>query len=254
VYKDSRSIVSSADTASTPEMWALMFAKATRMNAWRTFRFGLTKEWALIRRHVPPGAAVLDAGCGFGEWVSFLSTKGYRAEGLDFSKELVSRLVETYPALKWTHGDVKSLPYADASFDAVVSWGVIEHDEAGPARALSEFRRVLKAGGVAILTVPVDSPAQRRAAAYLYHRTTERQVFFQYFMTAEELGEQSRTVGFEIVETGVLPNAVLQLVSPRLAARLTGLSFRLANFAVSTLLSRVHRYCVMRYCVVRKRP
>jgi ubiquinone/menaquinone biosynthesis C-methylase UbiE len=222
------------------------------MNAWRRFRFSRTKEWALIQRHVPAGGAVLDAGCGFGEWVSFLSRKGYRPEGVDFSKELIARLSETYPLLRWTHGDVTHLPYADGAFDAVVSWGVIEHDEAGPATALVEFNRVLKPGGVAILTVPIDSPEQRRSADYLYHRTAEQQTFFQYFMTAEDLAGHVRAAGFQVIDAGVLPNAVLQLVSPALSDRLRGLSFRVGNFLVSTFLSRWTRYCVMRYCVAGK--
>jgi ubiquinone/menaquinone biosynthesis C-methylase UbiE len=252
MYKDTRPATSNAETASTPELWALTFAKATRMNAWRTFRHTITREWALIRRHIPLGARVLDAGCGFGEWVSFLHTKGYRAEGLDFSKELVTRLTDTYSHLKWTHGDVTRLPYEDESFDALISWGVIEHDETGPARALAEFGRVLKPGGVAIVTVPTDSIVQRRSANYLYHRTAERQVFFQYFMTADDLASHVRGAGLEVVDAGILPNAVLQLVSPLLAARLHGLSFRAANLVASSLFSRLDRYCVMRYSVARK--
>jgi len=221
------------------------------MNAWRMFRFSLAKEWSLIERYVRREGAILDAGCGFGEWVSFLSRKGYRAEGLDFSDELVKRLRETYPHLTWTQADVNHLPYEDETFDGVVSWGVIEHDEAGPRGALSEFHRVLKPQGTAIVTVPFDSPAQRRSADYLYHQSGQ-QTFFQYFFRVDELAEQVRAAGFEVVEAGVLPNAVLQLVSPPLAARLHGLSFRAANFLVSTLFSRFSRYCVMTYCVGRK--
>jgi ubiquinone/menaquinone biosynthesis C-methylase UbiE len=252
MYKDSRPLQSDSVTASTPDMWAQTFAASTRMNAWRTLRFSRTKEWALIRRHVPARGAVLDAGCGFGEWVCFLGQQGYRAEGLDFSSDLISRLRATYPQLTWQNGDVRRMPYPDDTFDTVISWGVIEHDEAGPAEALSEFMRVLKPGGIVIVTVPLDSAAQRRAADYLYRGGALPQVFFQYFMTAEELSSHVTAAGFGLIEQGVLPNAVLQLVSPRLAARLKGLSFRLANLWVSTFLSWLPRYCVMRYCVATK--
>ena len=195
---------------------------------------------------------MLDAGCGFGEWVCFLSQRGYHAEGLDFSRELISRLRASYPDLTWQNGDVRRMPYADAAFDAVISWGVVEHDEAGPDAALREFWRVLKPGGVAIVSVPLDSPAQRRAADYLYHGPAVAQTFFQYFMTAEELSSHLVVAGFSVVEQGVLPNAVLQLVSPQLAARLKGWPFRLVNLFVSTFLSWIPRYCVMRYCVATK--
>lgn len=252
MYKDSRPVQAQQLTASTPAMWAQTFARSTGMNSWRTLRLRLTREWALIRRNVPPGSAVLDAGCGFGEWVSFLKDRDYRAEGLDFSPELIARLRTTYPHLTWNTGDITSMPYQDRVFDAVISWGVIEHNEAGPARALSEFRRVLKPNGVIIVTVPVDSPAQRRAADYLYHQGDDPQAFFQYFMTADELSSHVVAAGFDVIEQEILPNAVLQLVSPPLAARLKGLPFRLVNLAVSTCLSWMPRYCVMRYCVARK--
>ena len=223
------------------------------MNAWRMLRFSMTREWALIRRHVPRGGRVLEAGCGFGEWVSFLNRRGYRAEGLDYSAELVRRLVETYPTLQWRQGDVRQLPYESASLDAVVSWGVIEHDEAGPSRALSEFHRVVKQGAAVIVTVPIDSPAQRRSAEYLYYGTERPQTFFQYFMTREELRQHLVDAGFAVVDDGILPNAVLQLVSPAMSARLRGLPFRAANFAVSMLMSWIPKYCVMRYAVGVKR-
>jgi ubiquinone/menaquinone biosynthesis C-methylase UbiE len=239
-------------TASTPEMWAETFARSTRMNAWRTLRLRRSREWALIRRSIPHGSAVLDAGCGFGEWVCFLNDRGYRAEGLDYSPELTARLRDTYPHLTWSTGDITRMPYPDRAFDAVISWGVIEHDEAGPAQALNEFWRVLRPGGVIIVTVPVDSPVQRRASAYLYRRTDARQVFFQYFMTADELASHVVTAGFEVIEQDVLPTAVLQLVSPPLAARLKGLPFRLVNLVVTMWFSRLPKYCVMRYCVARK--
>jgi SAM-dependent methyltransferase len=252
MYRDTRPVRGNELTASTPTMWAETFARSTRMNAWRTLRLSRTTEWAVIRRHVPRGAAVLDAGCGFGEWVSFLAAHGYRAEGVDYSPELIARLRSTYPHLTWKVGDINHLPCEDGVFDAVISWGVIEHDEAGPSRSLSEFRRALRPGGLIIVTVPVDSPVQRRAAAYLYHRGESSQAFFQYFMTADELSSQVRAAGFDVVEQAVLPGAVLQLVSPRLAARLKGLPFRLVNLAVSTCLSWMPRYSVMRYCVARK--
>jgi SAM-dependent methyltransferase len=203
---------------------------------------------------VPAGGRILDAGCGFGEWVVFLNSRGYRAEGLDYSTELVKRLDDTYPGFAWKVGDIRAMDYADATFDAVISWGVIEHDEAGPGETLREFTRVLKPGGVVIVTVPLDSEIQRRSADYLYHRGAEPQVFFQYFMTEEELAAQVRGVGLHVEEQGVLPNAIIQLVSPQLSARLRGVAFRVVNLLTSTFMSWIPRYCVMRYCVASKPP
>jgi SAM-dependent methyltransferase len=252
MYKDTRPAAPAQATASTPEVWAERFADATTMNAWRAYRFSRTKEWALIRRYVPRGGAILDAGCGFGEWVSFLSAQGYRAVGLDYSEALIGRLRAAYPQHEWTLGDIRRMPYADGAFDAVISWGVIEHDEAGPGETLREFHRVLRPGGVIVVTVPVDSAVQRRSADYLHHRDGGHQVFFQYFMTEADLASEVRAAGFAIVDQGILPNAIIQLVSPRLSARLRGVAFRLVNLLVSSFMSWIPRYCVMRYAVAAR--
>ena len=252
MYRDVRPVNESSVTASTPELWAKTFAASTRMNVWKMFRLSATKEWRLIRRYVPRGARVLDAGCGFGEWVAFLKSRGYAAEGLDFSPQLVRRLRATYPDLKWTDGDIRHMPYDSDLFDSIISWGVIEHDEAGPAKALREFWRVLKPGGVAIVTVPVDSEMQRYSAKYLYYRQADGNAFFQYFMTVDELAEHLQSSGFQVIDSAVLPGTVLQAVSPLLAARLHGVPFRTANLVASVFFARVHRYSVMTYCVGQK--
>jgi SAM-dependent methyltransferase len=233
-------------------MWGHNFAASTRMNPWREFRLGLTKEWALIRKHVPQGGTLLDAGCGFGEWVSFLNSRGYRAEGLDYSEDLVRRLRASYPQLTWTSGDIRHMPYPDAAFDAVISWGVIEHDEAGPLGALREFDRVLAPGGITIVTVPTDSRENRRAAEHQFPRTLPGHTFFQYFMSEGELAATVGDAGLEVVESGILPSASLHLLAPGLATRLNGLPFRLVDTVVHGSLSWLSRYCVMRYCVASK--
>ncbi len=241
-----------ATTASTPEQWAKNFAASTRTNAWKRLRLRLSREAGLIRRTVPAGSRILDAGCGFGEWVTYLRGAGYDAKGCDYSPELVRRLRETYPDIEWTQADIRALPYDSASFDAIISWGVIEHDEAGPAAALEEFRRVLRPGGTAIVTVPIDTAHARRSGEVLYRVPGSEHAFFQYLMSEEELREKGRRAGFEVLASGTLPQAHINYVVPRLARRLPPLAGRAANFLAVLLLSWMQRYRVMAYAVLRK--
>src|ERR1039457_4639134 len=143
MYKDTRPADAVMTTASTPEMWAINFAMATPLNWRKTFRLRRSKEWSLIRTFLPPGARVLDAGCGFGEWVTFMRREGMAAEGVDYSSELIRRLEATYPETRWACSRIQSMPYADGTFDGVISWGVVEHDEDGPSKALRELFRVM---------------------------------------------------------------------------------------------------------------
>jgi ubiquinone/menaquinone biosynthesis C-methylase UbiE len=54
--------------------------------------------------------------------------------------------------LKFMAEDGNALPFADNSFDALISWGSVEHMAGGYDRALSEMRRVLKPDGLLFIT------------------------------------------------------------------------------------------------------
>jgi SAM-dependent methyltransferase len=110
--------------------------------------------WTFIRARVRPRAAVLEAGAGSGRWVKFLADQGYDARGVELSRADVDRFRERHPQIAYELGDIRSLPYADARFDAVLSLGVFEHMIDGPGAAASEMFRVLKPGGLAFFTVP----------------------------------------------------------------------------------------------------
>jgi ubiquinone/menaquinone biosynthesis C-methylase UbiE len=108
---------------------------------------------ALHRRPGTPGA-LLDAGCGTGGLLRRLAGKSTRAlVGLDFNPEAARRAGAKSGALT-TGGDANRLPFADASFGALVSLDVLCHRALDPAAALAEFHRVLQPGGVLVLNLP----------------------------------------------------------------------------------------------------
>jgi hypothetical protein len=133
----------------------------------------------------------------------------------------------------------------------VISWGVIEHDEAGPAAALLEFHRIVRSGGAIIVSVPRNSP-EVRAASQIQFPRSESMAFFQYFMTEEELAEHVRTAAFEVEATGTLAHGSFSLFAPRVYGRATGLFLRIVNRAGETLLRPFTKYRGMIYCVGRK--
>ena len=253
MYRDQRPVAAGATTASTPEAWAKNFAASTGLHLRKRIRMTASLETRLIRRYVKPGGTILDAGCGLGEWVVLLHSLGYRTIGVDYSPELMRRLREMHPEHTWIPSDIRSMPQETDSLDGVISWGVIEHDEAGPGAALREFHRILKPGGVAVVTVPFDTPAARRAGQIFDDVPGSDHAFFQYLMSPEELRQHGVDAGFEVLESGTFPLAHLAMVAPRLSQRLRGLPFRIANLAVQVLLSPLERYRVMIYAVLRKR-
>ncbi|MCA3276853.1 MAG: class I SAM-dependent methyltransferase [Roseomonas sp.] len=107
---------------------------------------------SLHRRPGAPGA-LLDAGCGTGGLLRRLVGSGRALVGLDFNPEAARRASAKSGALT-TGGDANRLPFADASFGALVSLDVLCHRAVDPGLALAEFHRVLKPGGALVLNLP----------------------------------------------------------------------------------------------------
>ena len=114
----------------------------------RTMTAGLDGRWRRITAQavVQPGDAVLDACCGTGDLAIACARIGGKVTGLDFSEAMLERARRKAPELEWVAGDLLSLPFADASFDAAtVGFGVRNVEDI--ERALRELRRVLRPGG-----------------------------------------------------------------------------------------------------------
>jgi SAM-dependent methyltransferase len=89
---------------------------------------------------------VLDVGCGSGLTLVLADRRGAIPSGLDISPGLLGIARERLPDAELREGDMESLPFGDAAFDAVV--GVNAFQFAGdPRRALREAARVARPGG-----------------------------------------------------------------------------------------------------------
>lgn len=105
----------------------------------------------LTRWRVPAGALVVDAGCGAGGSYIALG-RHWHVLGLDMSPTALS-LCRRRGMQMLVGGDVTAMPLADDIADAVVSCDVLEHIHDDTA-ALRELRRIVKPGGLLVLTVP----------------------------------------------------------------------------------------------------
>ena len=92
------------------------------------------------------GMRVLDVGCGSGLTLVLAARRGATPSGLDISPGLLGVARERLPKADLREGDMESLPFGDATFDAVT--GVNAFQFAGdPRRALREAARVARPGG-----------------------------------------------------------------------------------------------------------
>jgi SAM-dependent methyltransferase len=106
---------------------------------------------------------LLDLACGTGVVTSAALSRGFDAVGLDFSPAMLAAARRREPGLDRREGDAEAPPFADASFDAVVSSFGGHHVER-PRRALAEAHRMLRPGGRLAFTLwapPEENPGWR---------------------------------------------------------------------------------------------
>lgn len=113
-------------------------------------------EEVMFQRWIRPGGTVLDLGVGGGRTAGPLSKVASRYIGIDYSKVMVEACRARYPQLEFRHGDATDLSqFEDRLFDAVVfsfnGIDCIRADE-GRVKCLSEVKRVLKPGGVFVVS------------------------------------------------------------------------------------------------------
>lgn len=97
---------------------------------------------------------VLDAGMGAGRIVAALAQRGWTVSGIDASEEMVVFAREQLQgsAVRLEQARIELLPFSGESFDVVVATGVLEY--ANVEAALGELARVLRPGGVAVVSYP----------------------------------------------------------------------------------------------------
>src|SRR5437870_6828695 len=104
----------------------------------------------LITRVLPDGA-ILEAGCGLGQYVLLLRERGWRVAGVDWSLEALAACRRVAPAPLGVM-ELRALAVRDGALAGYISLGVVEHDAGGPDAILAEACRVLAPGGVLLVS------------------------------------------------------------------------------------------------------
>ena len=145
----------------------------------------LTGHEALAGRLIRPGAfdvrgckRILDAACGNGRYSRFLlrhADPDAVITSFDLSPRMLQRAAPGSKATRVSHAvaDLTRLPYADASFDAVVCGWVLEHLP-DPRPGLRELARVLPSGGKLLLLSTEDTLTGAMCSRLWHCRTYNR--------------------------------------------------------------------------------
>jgi SAM-dependent methyltransferase len=162
------------------------------------------------RLGVQPGDLVLDAGAGFGRHAFELARRGANVVALDYAADEVIATRNVFGAMLEggeiaadryvgvLRGDATRLPFADDSFDRVITSEVLEHIQAD-VDAIAELVRILRPGGTFAATVPSWFPEKINwMLSDEYHAPKSVGGHVRIY-SATELKAKLRTAGLEVL-------------------------------------------------------
>ena len=120
--------------------------------------YGLAKRCRLVTSRRRPGR-LLDVGCGTGVFLDAMRRRGWTVQGVEPTGAALAVARGRF-GLDVFEGELADAAFPDASFDAVTLWYVIEHVP-DPAALLAEVARVLRPGGIAVVSAPNLDAADR---------------------------------------------------------------------------------------------
>ena len=202
-------------------MFARIAPHYDRMN--RLMTAGQDVRWrqeAIRRSALPPGGRMLDLGAGTGDLAAeaLRQFPGRVVIAADFTVEMmtIGRTLKD-ASLAWSAADALQLPFADASFDALVS-GYLLRNVSSLQQALGEQHRVLKPGGRLVALDTTRPPRSPLSPLINFHLHT----------VIPALG---RLLTGETEAYTYLPDSTQEFLSAeQLAARLVRAGFRQVGF------------------------
>jgi ubiquinone/menaquinone biosynthesis C-methylase UbiE len=122
---------------------------------------------ALVQR-LPPGATILDVGCGPGVPVTRLLSQVFTVIGVDFAEKQLRLARQLVPQARFVCQDLTTLTFPDHTFDAICAYYAIIHIPRQEHWALlRSFQRMVKPSGFALLCMGAGDLAEDIDENYL---------------------------------------------------------------------------------------
>ncbi|AZB43197.1 SAM-dependent methyltransferase [Bacillus sp. FJAT-42376] len=140
---------------------------------------------------------ILDAGCGTGQTLSYLSRLGYETAGVDADPRMVKKAMNRLSgeSIPVKEGKLELLPFQSNEFNAIFCESILSFTRL--TDSLNECMRVLKAGGtVAAIEVTLEKPADPE----VYREITDF-YGFQNLQDEEAWINEFKTAGFSKVRS-----------------------------------------------------
>lgn len=256
-FDNTHAVIEHFDTLSTTGDWSRLYSVSNG----NSYHFQVRR--ARVLELLPDKLGrVLDVGMGPGVMAESVLKRGGQFDGVDLSPEMVREAISRYghlPNVSFREGNVEAIASPGENYDQVLAIAVVEYLKT-PDRALAEIARVLKPGGIAIVTVPKPWHIDRvtiglttplRAAARLLGAATADKLP-RLRLTPAQLdaaatraglvpagGAQYHFTPWPYPLTRVAPGLAMRLNAP--FERLSGSRGPLASFLAHGYIGRYHK-------------
>jgi SAM-dependent methyltransferase len=167
---------------------------------------------ARLAREVGNLGPICDMGCGPGQIARYLHRQGVDTLGVDLSPRMVAEAQRLNPEIPFHQGDMLSLPDKDNSWGGIAAFYCIIHiPREQIVAALREMKRVLKPGGVLLVTFHIGQEIKHLDEWW------EKPVNLDFaFYEPAEMENWLQEAGYELEETLVRePNPEVEVVTIR---------------------------------------
>jgi SAM-dependent methyltransferase len=153
----------------------------------------LLDRFAASIRDIGPAC---DMGCGPGQVARYLHEQGVPVCGVDLSPAMVERARHLVPGVEFQKGDMMALDVPDETWGGIAAfYSIIHIAREDMAQALGELRRVLRPGGLLLMTFHIGDDTK-----HLDEWWDKKVSIDFFFFRSEEMAAYLRAAGFEIEE------------------------------------------------------
>ena len=165
-----------------------------------------------LAREVGLLGQICDLGCGPGQIARYLHRKGVETLGVDLSPNMVREAQRLNPEIHFHQGDMLALPDADESWGGIAAFYCIIHIPRNQiVEALRELKRVLKPGGLLLVTFHIGQEIEH------FDEWWKKPVNLDFaFYLPEEMEAWLKEAGYQLEETLVRePNPEVEVATRR---------------------------------------
>ncbi len=145
---------------------------------------------------------ILDLGCGYGRLFNLLNKYTKKIIGLDVTYETLNAATK-YPYLCLVKSSAEETNFPSCYFDKVIAWAV--YDVVEQEKALIEQNRILKNGGLLLITGKNYRYDPHDEKAFIAERNAKLKGFPNHFTNTDKLKNNIENFGFDLIKGYISP-------------------------------------------------